>query len=70
MYVVEDEARTRRTVKLVVVVAGATAVLVCVLAVLVAILGPTVVAIGGGSVGGGSVLAAVARKLSRPRPMP
>ena len=70
MYVVEDEARTRRAVGLVFAVTGAATVLLCVLAVLAAVLGPTALAVGGGSVGG-AALAAVARKLPRPpRPTP
>ncbi len=70
MYVVEDEARTRRTVMLVVAVTGAAAVLLCVLAVLAAVLGPTALAVGGGGSVGVAAVAAVVRKLSRPRPTP
>jgi hypothetical protein len=68
MYVVENEARTRRTVRLVVAVTGAAAVLVCVLGVLAAVLGPTAFAVGGGGSVGGAAMAAIARKLTRPPP--
>jgi hypothetical protein len=62
MFVVEDEARTRRTVRLVFAVGGAAVVLLCVLVLLAAVLGPTAFAVGG------ATLAAVARKLARSSP--
>jgi hypothetical protein len=66
MYVVEDGARTRRTVVLVFAVTVAAAVLVCVLAVLGAVFGPTALAVGGGGSAGAAAVATAVRKLSRP----
>ncbi|HSV65612.1 MAG TPA: hypothetical protein VLJ59_06860 [Mycobacteriales bacterium] len=64
MYVVDDDARTRRTVTLVFAITSAAAVLVSLLALLAAVLGPSALAIGSGGSVGGAVLTAVARKLS------
>jgi hypothetical protein len=67
MYVVDDDARTRRTVRLVFAVTGAAALLLVLLALLAVVLGVTAFAVGGGSAAC-LALAAATRWLRRASP--